>query len=49
MPRPAIIIAHGQPSAPAPQQAAIEALARAVQALSGRRVLGDAGDAGGAG
>lgn len=40
MPRPAIIIAHGQPSAPAPQQAAIEALARAVQALSGRRVLG---------
>ena len=38
--RPALIVAHGQPSAPAPQQAAIEGLAAAVAALSGRRVLG---------
>ena len=40
MPRPAIIIAHGQPSDPGPQQAAIDRLAAAVSALSGRRVLG---------
>ncbi|MDO5658970.1 MAG: CbiX/SirB N-terminal domain-containing protein [Paracoccus sp. (in: a-proteobacteria)] len=33
MPRHAIIIAHGQPSDPAPQQAAIEALAAQVAAL----------------
>ena len=38
--RPALIVAHGQPSDPAPQQAAIEALAGAVAALTGRRVLG---------
>ena len=40
MPRPTIIVAHGQPSAPGPQQAAIEALARATASRSGRPVLG---------
>ena len=38
--RPALIVAHGQPSDPGPQQAAVEGLAAAVAALSGRRVLG---------
>ena len=40
MTRPAIIVAHGQPSDPQPQQDAAEALAAAVAALSGRQVLG---------
>lgn len=40
MTRHAIIVAHGQPSDPGPQQAAIEALAEAVARISGRRVLG---------
>lgn len=40
MTRPAILVAHGQPSAPEPQQAAIAALAQDVARLSGRQVLG---------
>ena len=40
MTRPAIIVAHGQPSDPGPQQAAIEALAAQVARLSGRQVIG---------
>ncbi|MDO5603846.1 MAG: CbiX/SirB N-terminal domain-containing protein [Paracoccus sp. (in: a-proteobacteria)] len=41
MTRPAIIIAHGQPSDPAPQEAAIRALAAAVAAAApGRQVSG---------
>ncbi|MFD1795007.1 cobalamin biosynthesis protein CbiX [Paracoccus aurantiacus] len=40
MTRPVIIIAHGQPSDPGPQQAAIEDLAAAVSQLAARPVLG---------
>lgn len=40
MTRPAIIVAHGQPSDPDPQQHAIEALAASVAALSGRQIIG---------
>ncbi|SDD40437.1 Sirohydrochlorin ferrochelatase [Paracoccus isoporae] len=40
MPRPVIIVAHGQPSAPAPQQAAIEALAGTVAEVSDRKSVG---------
>lgn len=40
MNRPVIIVAHGQPSEPAPQQAAIETLAASVQALAARPVIG---------
>lgn len=40
MTRPAIIVAHGQPSDPQPQQDAAEALAAKVAALSGRQVIG---------
>lgn len=40
MTRPAIIVAHGQPSDPGPQQQAIEALAARVANLSGRQIIG---------
>lgn len=40
MTRPAIIVAHGQPSDPGPQQKAIETLAASVAEISGRRVIG---------
>ncbi|WBU60130.1 sirohydrochlorin chelatase [Paracoccus albus] len=40
MTRQAIIVSHGQPSEPGPQQAAIEALAAQVAALSPRKVIG---------
>ena len=38
--RPILIVAHGQPGHPAPQQAAIEGLAAQVSALLGQRVTG---------
>lgn len=38
--RPAIIVAHGQPSNPDPQQAAIEELAARVAVLSERKIIG---------
>ncbi|WBU63686.1 CbiX/SirB N-terminal domain-containing protein [Paracoccus aerodenitrificans] len=40
MTRPAILVSHGQPSDPDPQQKAVEALAADVAAISGRRVIG---------
>ncbi|MFV0411594.1 MAG: sirohydrochlorin chelatase [Paracoccus sp. (in: a-proteobacteria)] len=40
MSRPVIIVAHGQPSEPAPQQAAIEALAASVAPLAAGPVIG---------
>lgn len=40
MTRPAIIVAHGQPSDPEPQQQAVETLAAAVAAQGDRRVIG---------
>ena len=40
MTRPAIIVAHGQPSNPGPQQRAVEALAAEVARRAGRQVLG---------
>lgn len=40
MPRPVIIVAHGQPSDPGPQQQAIEALAAQVADCADRQVIG---------